>query len=183
MKLRKHKLTALTLAAVMTLAFSGCGASETKNSTLFKEMETTDLDGNAVDASMFAENKLTVLNLWNLGCSACIMEMPDLDRLNDELAEKGVAVKGLYYNFGEELSDTDRAEIAKVMEDAGADFQQILTSSTMDESSELKNLAAFPNTYFIDSKGNIIDEIAGSDDYDGWMKTIEKVLEKVEDNE
>lgn len=183
MKLRKHKLIALTLAAVTMLSFAGCGSANGKSSadsTLFQEMNTVDLAGNTVDSSIFSENKLTLLNVWNLGCSACIMEMPDLDKLNDDLAEKGVAIKGLYYNFGEKLSDTDRAEIQKVMEDAGANFQQILTSTEMDASDELKNLDAFPNTYFIDSKGNIIDSVAGSNDYEGWMKTIEKALEKVE---
>lgn len=159
------------------------GSAQDEDSSLFKNMETVDLDGNTVDSSIFAENKLTLLNVWNLGCTACIMETPILDQLNNDPAEKGVAIKGLYYNFGTELSDKDRAEIEKILKDANADYQQLLTSKAMDESDTFQNLDAFPTTYFVDSEGNIVKSIAGSDDYEGWKSAIENVLNQVESND
>lgn len=181
---RKAKLLSLTLIAATVFVFTGCGSSNASaDSSTFQKMETVDIDGSTVDASIFADNKLTLLNTWNLGCSACIMEMPILGQLNNDLAAQGVAIKGLYYNFGEEVSDADRAEIKKVMEDAKADFQQILVSGAMAQSDTFKELSVFPMTYFIDSEGNVINSVAGSDDYDGWMEKIEKALKKVESNE
>lgn len=58
------------------------------------------LDGNKADSSLFAENKLTLVNVWNVGCTPCVQEIPILDQLNKEYEGKGVAIKGLYYGTG-----------------------------------------------------------------------------------
>ena len=46
-----------------------------------------------------------------------------------------------------------------------------------------KNIHAFPTTFFIDKDGNIVDQIDGSNDYEGWKSRIEDVLKKVDANE
>lgn len=60
-------------------------------------MQTEDIKGNKVDSSIFSENKLTVINLWNTGCTPCITEIPELDKLNKYYADKGVSIKGLVF--------------------------------------------------------------------------------------
>ena len=69
--------------------------SSLSSSTIFKDMKTTDIDGNKVDKSIFSKYKLTMVNVWNTGCSPCISEIPTLDRLNKEYREKGVSIKGM----------------------------------------------------------------------------------------
>ena len=61
--------------------------SSLSSSTIFKDMKTTDIDGNKVDKSIFSKYKLTMVNVWNTGCSPCISEIPTLDRLNKEKAK------------------------------------------------------------------------------------------------
>ena len=46
--------------------------SSLSSSTIFKDMKTTDIDGNKVDKSIFSKYKLTMVNVWNTGCSPCI---------------------------------------------------------------------------------------------------------------
>ena len=71
-------------------------------------MEIVDLKGEKVVSSIFSENDLTLVNVWNKGCIPCIEELPILDELNNEYKDKGVAIKGLYYGFREGISDEDR---------------------------------------------------------------------------
>lgn len=178
----KTKLTALALTALLLLSLTACGgkSGDSTASGPFAGMETTDLDGNAVDSSIFAENKLTVVNAWNIGCTPCIQEIPALDKLNREYASKGVAVVGLYYNFGDDLSAADRQEIDAIMQNAGATYLQILAAPSMLEFDELGQLAAFPTTFFVDSEGNIVDSVMGAREFENWTQVIDQVLKKLE---
>ena len=62
--------------------------SNTSANDIFTNMNTTDLDGNKVDSSIFANNKVTLVNVWNVGCTPCVNEIPDLDKLNSEYKDK-----------------------------------------------------------------------------------------------
>lgn len=183
MKLRKKALAVLLLTGTVLASLTGCGASgsSVQDTGLFKEMDTKDLEGNALDSSVFAENKLTLVNVWNLGCTPCIQEIPVLDQLNKEYEGNGVAIMGMYHNFGTDISEEDKAAIDEILSDAGAEYTQFVPSQSMYESDTMKSIQAFPTTYFVDSEGNIVEKIEGSADYEGWKERIEKVLEKVEE--
>lgn len=184
MKLKIVKLVSIALAAAMLLSMTACGSEGGKSASEgpFTNMETVDLNGNSVDSSVFADKKLTLINAWNLGCTACIEEMPTLAQISRDYADKGVAVMCLYYNFGSELTDSERQEVADITANAGADFPQLMTSDAMMNSSELKRMSVFPLTFFVDSQGNIIDSVAGAYDYEGWSKLIDDTLKKVDGN-
>lgn len=176
-------LIGLVAILSMVLILNGCqtkkGDGTVLESDLFKTMETVDLKGERVDSSVFEENKLTVVNAWNQGCTPCIEELPILDKLNKEYEGKGISIKGLYYGFEEGISDESREEVNKILSEGNVEYQQLLTSKKMLESETLTNLLAFPATYFVNDKGEIIDFIEGSSDYDGWKARIEKVLKGV----
>lgn len=167
----------------MVLILNGCqkkkGDGTEVESDLFKTMETVDLNGESVDSSIFEENKLTVVNVWNEGCTPCIEELPILDKLNKEYEGKGVSIKGLYFGFSEGISDEARKEVESILSGGNIEYQQLLTSKKMLESEELSNIQAFPTTYFVNEKGEIVDFIEGSNDYDGWKERIETVLKEV----
>lgn len=146
---------------------------------IFKTMDTVDMNGEKADASMFAENTLTFVNLWNVGCTPCVQEIPVLDQLNDEYEEKGVAIKGLYFSFTSTLSEEEREAITEILEAADADYQQLTLSEDMINHEVIQGIQAFPTTFVVDSEGNIVDTIIGSNDYEGWKERIEKELEEV----
>ena len=190
LKLKKLKFLTIALAGTMIFALGGCSsAGKTSTETadnspsVFQEMKTTDIDGNNVDSSIFKENKLTVLNVWNEGCTPCIDEIPILDQLNKEYAGKGVSIKGVIYELKAGLSDSSKKAVKDILSDANADYQQLTVSEEMAESDQFMNMAAFPTTYFVDSTGKIVDTIEGSNDYEGWKEVIDNILKKVESNE
>ena len=51
-------------------------ASDSTASTndIFTNMDTTDIDGNKMDSSIFAKNKVTLVNVWNVGCTHVSMK-------------------------------------------------------------------------------------------------------------
>lgn len=147
---------------------------------IFKNMKTTDLNGEEVDAGVFAENKLTVVNVWGTWCTPCVDEIPELEEVSKAYEGKGVAIKGLLYEMEAGISDETRAAAEDILAKAGANYQQLVASEEMHESALLQNLQAFPTTYFVDSEGNIIGQVEGSMDAQGWMETIDEYLEEAD---
>ena len=144
--------------------------SSLSSSTIFKDMKTTDIDGNKVDKSIFSKYKLTMVNVWNTGC-------------NKEYREKGVSIKGMLLESGIGLTDEEKATAKEILSKANATYQQLTVTKDMVEKDDTLLLQAFPTTFFIDKDGNIVDSIEGSNDYDGWKAKIDEVLKKVEANE
>lgn len=180
-KIRKIVVLAMTMmvAGVLTACGSGGKGSD---SEMFKTMNTVDLEGNAADSSVFAENTITLVNLWNAGCVPCIDELPAFDKLNKEYEGKGAAIKGLYYSEAAGLSDDEKEEVNGILEKAGAEYQQLTLSEDMINDNEMQSIQAFPTTYVVDSEGNIVNRIEGSNDYEGWKEFIEEELKKAEEN-
>ena len=185
---KKLTVVALTMVAIASLAV-GCTSSKegstntaNSNSKLFKEMKTEDINGNKVDSSIFSKYKLTVVNVWNTGCTPCVDEIPTLDKLNKEYEKKGVSIKGLLLESGVGLNDEEKKTVEDILKKAKSTYQQLTVSENMLQDKTLI-LQSFPTTFFVDKDGNIVDSIEGSNDYDGWKAKIDEVLEKVMTNE
>lgn len=185
---KKLTVVALTMVAIASLAV-GCTSSKegstntaNSNSKLFKEMKTEDINGNKVDSSIFSKYKLTVVNVWNTGCTPCVDEIPTLDKLNKEYEKKGVSIKGLLLESGVGLNDEEKKTVEDILKKAKSTYQQLTVSEDMLQDKTLI-LQSFPTTFFVDKDGNIVDSIEGSNDYDGWKAKIDEVLEKVMINE
>ena len=185
---KKLTVVALTMVAIASLAV-GCTSSKegstntaNSNSKLFKEMKTEDINGNKVDSSIFSKYKLTVVNVWNTGCTPCVDEIPTLDKLNKEYEKKGVSIKGLLLESGVGLNDEEKKTVEDILKKAKSTYQQLTVAEDMLQDKTLI-LQSFPTTFFVDKDGNIVDSIEGSNDYDGWKAKIDEVLEKVMTNE
>ena len=115
--------------------------------------KTVDFDGNEVDsAEIFANNDYTMINLWMSWCSWCVKEMPELEKMNAELAEDNCGIIAVMLDGDEE----DKLEIGKgIVADAGATFPVLIPN---DEMKEQLVAAGYPTTIFVDSEGIVIGE-------------------------
>ena len=110
------------------------GANASSETTKFPSFTGKDLDGNDVSSDeLFSKNKVTVMNFWFTTCKPCVGELGDLEKLNQELAKKGVTYKNIWFK-----SDSEAGKFTS-------------------------NLFSFPTTYVIDQNGNIVgDPIVGA---------------------
>ena len=128
---------------------------------------TTDFEGNAATEQIFAGHQLTILNFWEPWCGPCVSEMPDLQRLSQEYAGKGVQVIGVFAT-----PDADE-EVQAVLDKTGVTYPILRYTSEFD----FLQTGYVPTTVIIGSSGNILTEsFAGSMDYDGWVALIEGLL-------
>lgn len=122
---------------------------------------TTDLDGNPVDASIFAQSDLTILNVWGTFCAPCIGEIPELGEWARSLPSN-VRLIGLVSDISSP-EDAEQIELAKeIMQKANADYLNLIASETLQPF--LAGIVGVPTTFFINSEGAITGEpVTGAD--------------------
>lgn len=158
-------------------------AGEKESGGVFESFTAQDLDGNTVDESVFADAKLTMINVWGTFCTPCLEEMPALAELNREYQEKGVQIIGICsdtMNADKEL-DQDQVEKARELaEQTGADYLHIAMSGTLVDTL-LPQVMAVPMTIFVDSEGTQVGTAyMGARDKEGWAEIMEEVLASVQ---
>ena len=77
------------------------------------------------------DGEKALVNVWNVGCTPCVNEIPDLDKINSEYKDKGAAVYGLYGDLGMGISDDEMAQIKDIMSNANASYTQLRMDGTL----------------------------------------------------
>ena len=158
-------------------------SSKSDESTgVFKGFKGKDLDGNDVDDSLFAKNKVTVVNFWFSGCKPCVGELSKLNELNEKLKEMGGEVVGI----NTDTLDNNEAgikEAKEILKAQSASYKNLTFDSNSTVGKYAGNIMAFPTTVLVDKDGNIVGEpfMGGIDDqsnYDQLMKQIQSVLDQ-----
>ena len=101
------------------------GGSEASDGGSLGEFSMEDVNGETYTQEMFADHDLTMINVFTTWCTPCINEIPDLEKLRNEMKDQGVNVVGIVLNgrdgFGKE--DEETLEKAKLLaEKTGASY-------------------------------------------------------------
>ena len=158
-------------------------SSKSDESTgVFKGFKGKDLDGNDVDDSLFAKNKVTVVNFWFSGCKPCVGELSKLNELNEKLKEMGGEVVGINMDTLDN-NEAGIKEAKEILKAQGASYKNLTFDSNSTVGKYAGNIMAFPTTVLVDKDGNIVGEpfMGGIDDqsnYDQLMKQIQSVLDQ-----
>ena len=173
----------LILFLVLALFVAGCGTQEavspektTSAPSLTKSFGTfkaKDFWGNKVDESIFAQSKVTMVNIWGTFCTPCSEEMPDLARLDKEI--DGLQVVGIVIDAVDSNGNVIQSKYDKAMEiitSTGAKYTHLLPSPSLGECC-LNGVTSIPVTIFVDHNGKIIgNAYIGSRSYQQWAAII-----------
>ena len=133
------------------------------------EFTTTDLDGNSVSsADLFAQNEITMVNIWATWCGPCVNELPELQEISLRLKDQNCGVIGL-------LVDGDVETAKLLMEDNGVTYPVILAPENLDE---MFIHYYVPDTYFVDSEGMILAVPVVGAYTDRYEPAVEELLQK-----
>ena len=132
----------------------------------------TDIEGTAMDLSAF-KGRVVLVNFWATWCAPCKYEMPSLDRLQAELADRGFKIVAL---------SIDRAG-AKVVTPFMKSLELESLEAFLDPKGKVSQafvVTGLPATYLIDSHGCLVGGMQGPAEWDSpeALALIEHYLPK-----
>lgn len=148
-------------------------------------LSTKTIDGADFSEKDFSDYDLTMVNVFATWCTACVQEIPDLEKLRQEMKDKGVNVVGVVTDTrdesGEENQEAiEKAKLIQAKTKAGYPF---LIPDNSYLNGRVKNLQAMPETFFVDKNGNIVgDSYSGSRSLKDWKEIVEKEQKKLKES-
>lgn len=161
-----------------TMAFS----TDSQNvATDLSNLQTVDIDGKEFSGKDFSDYDLTMVNVFATWCSPCVQEIPDLAEIQKEMKDKGVNIVGVVTDTVDQTGENQEAlEKAKLIRERSKAEYPFLIPDKSNFNGRLSGIQAFPETFFVDKKGQIVGETySGSHNKKAWLDIIEKELAKV----
>ena len=149
--------------------------------TDLSNLQTKDIDGKEFSGKNFSDYDLTMVNVFATWCSPCVQEIPDLAEIQKEMKDKGVNIVGVVTDTVDQTGENREAlEKAKLIRERSKAEYPFLIPDQNNFNGRLSGIQAFPETFFVDKKGQIVGETySGSRNKKAWIEIIEKELAKV----
>ena len=138
-----------------------------------------DINGETFTQEMFADYDLTMVNVFTTWCTPCVNEIPDLQKLREEMQDQGVNVVGIVLDAMDASGGTDEetVEKAKVLADLTGVSYPFLIPDQSYLNGRLVGINAVPETFFVDKEGNMVGETySGSRSLEEWKSIVETEL-------
>ncbi len=161
-----------------TMAFS----ADSQNAvTDLSNLKTKDIDGKEFSGKDFSDYDLTMVNVFATWCSPCVQEIPDLAEIQKEMKDKRVNIVGVVTDTVDQTGENQEAlEKAQLIRERTKAEYPFLIPDKSNFNGRLSGIQAFPETFFVDKKGQIVGETySGSHNKKAWLEIIEKELAKV----
>lgn len=168
--IKKRIIFGITALLLFT-GIMGCTATEEKYA-LFPEFSSTTLDGENIDASIFRDAKITMVNIWGTFCGPCISEMPDLAELYQELPE-GCALVGVLTDvYGDQNLDTAN----RIVSETGVTYANIIPDEVLYQFLA-DNITGVPTTLYVDTEGHILGGVVGTRSKEEYLNILQGLLD------
>jgi peroxiredoxin len=158
-------IAGLALVAGFALALKHYSTGAGSSADPFFQQTFKDLDGEAVAMGRWKDH-VVVVNFWATWCPPCVEEMPDLQRVHDDYATRGVVVVGLGIDSPSALKRfRDEHLLSLPLFAAGAAGSEL--ARTLGNPS-----GALPYTVLVDRKGRIVQTRLGQvrpAELRGWL--------------
>ncbi len=134
---------------------------------------TEDLNGNTVTESILKEKEYTMINVWGTYCGPCINEMPELEKLHQNMPEN-MQIIGMVCDLPVEVKPAQTLELAnEIVKTTGVTYPSLMVYQ--DAYWFLDTTNVVPTTYFVDSEGNLASDIIYGADIEAYRAAIEKL--------
>ena len=151
-------------------------AQSSENKTNIGEFQTNDIYGNAVTKDIFSEYDITLVNVFTTQAEPCLLEIKELEELYtyQKSEQQSFHVVGIVYDAWQNQKEQAQELAKQIQNKYNVTYDIILPDDVLMEGC-LKDINAFPTTFFVDKQGNIIGE------YYLGARPKEDLLEIIED--
>lgn len=137
--------------------------------------EATTVEGEEITSEIFADSKLTMLNVWATYCNPCLQEMPDLGEIAAAYDMAEFQMIGIVSDVAEGAAEEDIEYVKDLIAQTNATYPNIILSESL-----YRNLVgaveAVPTTFFVNSKGELLGYTVGTQSKEAWEELINQIL-------
>ena len=138
-----------------------------------QQFSAETVSGKEIDQSIFADYDITMVNVWATWCGYCVEELPDIQKLYEQLPEN-VNIISICTDAS---TETELAQ--SMIDETGIQFETLVDNDALEEAF-IQYCDALPTTVFVDSQGNIIGTpqtgLPGEDVVAGYSALIDQAL-------
>lgn len=148
-------------------------------------LSTTTIEGDAFSTGDLQDHDLTLVNIFATWCMPCVQEIPELEKLYQEMKDQKVGVVGMAIDTvdrvdvtGEAVVNDSITDVAAMIKDkTGATYPFVVPDAAF-MNGRGQNVTAVPETFFVDKEGKIVGETyVGGRNYEAWKEIVEKTLD------
>lgn len=154
--------TLLGIICIIAIAATGWAANKPAPDFTLKDV----LQGTDYSLSQF-KGKVVMINFFTFFCGPCRDEMPDLNKINNELKGQGLQTLGIALS-------SDPTQIRFLVKQLGLDYPVLIGTDKVSEA--YGNVVVVPTTVIIDKVGNIVHRIEGTRTKAEFEKMIKALL-------
>ena len=146
-----------------------------------RKLSTKDINGKDFTSKDFEKYDLTMVNVFATWCTACVKEIPDLVKVQNEMKSKGVNIVGVVTDTVDDNGNNKEAiDKSKLIQKKTKASYPFLMPDKSNFNGRLNGIQAMPETFFVDKNGNIVgDTYSGAKTASEWKQVIEKELAKI----
>ncbi len=158
----------VVLLSLLAAASLGWGASksdlEGKSAPDFTLKDV--LEGKEYALSQF-KGKVVVLNFFTFFCGPCRDEMPDLNKINNELKGNGLVTLGVALS-------SDPTQIRFLVKQLGLEYPVLTGTDKMSQA--YGDVVVVPTTFIINRQGKVVHAILGTRTKEKFVELIKPLL-------
>ncbi len=141
--------------------------------------EAATIDGEEVTSEIFANSKLTMINVWATYCNPCLSEMPDLGEIASEYNPAVFQMYGIISDVTDGDASDKIQEANELIEETGAAYPHLLLNQSL-YSNLVGGVSGVPTTFFFNQESELLGYVVGSQTKDTWVSIIEDLLSQME---
>ena len=141
--------------------------------------QATTVDGAEMTSEIFAESKLTMINVWATYCNPCLSEMPDLGEIANEYDPATFQMIGIISDVAENDTISNINTAKTLIEETKADYPHLLLNQSL-YSNLVGAVSGVPTTFFFNQKSELLGYLVGAQSKDVWISIIEDLLSQME---
>ena len=140
--------------------------------------EASTVEGEAMTSDIFAESKLTMINVWATYCNPCLAEMPALGEIAGSYDKAEFQMIGIVSDVAEGATEDDMNTVKGLIEETQANYPHLLLNESL-YVNLVGAVEAVPTTFFFNGKGELMGYLVGSYEKEAWEEIIANLLDEV----
>ncbi len=146
----------------LVLASPGWGAGKAAPDFTLKDV----LTGKEYSLNQL-KGKVVVINFFTFFCGPCRDEMPDLNKINNELKGRGLQTLGIALS-------SDPTQIRFLVKQLGLEYPVLIGNDKVSDA--YGSISVVPTTVIVDKQGNVAQRIEGTRKKEAFKQLIEPLL-------